>query len=61
MPTNRLVFFLFLLVLLGSVLYLAYRPGGQTQGPVGLTPKEYIERVEAGRAARAPQEPATGR
>ncbi len=49
MPTNRLLFFIFLLVLVGSVLYLNYGPGSHDTETVTLGPKAYIERVQSGR------------
>jgi hypothetical protein len=59
MPTTRLVFFLFFLVLAGSLFYLKYGPSKQTTEPLTLTPKQYIERVETKRtdASEHPGEP----
>ena len=56
MPTNRLMFFLFVLVLVGALVYLNY--GKQQSGTetVTLTPKAYIERVEAGKAEPKPKQ-----
>ena len=49
MPTNRLMFLLFVLVLVGALIYLNL--GKQERGTetVTLSPKAYIERVEAGK------------
>ncbi len=53
MPTNRLVFFLFVLVLVAALVYL--NVGNKERGTetVTLSPKAYIERVEAGKAKPA--------
>jgi len=56
MPTNRLLFLLFLLVLAGALIYLTYGPAQHGTETVTLSPKAYIERVESGK--RPAPEPA---
>lgn len=53
MPLNRLLFFLFVLTLIGSLVYILYGPGTHTTESVTLTPKQYIERVQADRARQS--------
>ncbi len=55
MPTNRLLFLIFLLVLVGAVLYINYGPGQHDTETVTLSPKAYIERVQSARDARQAQ------
>jgi hypothetical protein len=49
MPTGRLMFLLFVLVLIGALVYLNVGRREQGTQTVTLSPKAYIERVEAGR------------
>lgn len=51
MPTSRLMFFLFFLVLVGSLVYLKFGPSQQSSESATMTPKQYIERVEGERQA----------
>ncbi len=55
MPTNRLMFFLFVLVLVGALVYLNQSRQEHGTETVTLSPKAYIERVEAGK--QSPTEP----
>jgi hypothetical protein len=50
MPTSRLMFLLFVVVLAGSILYILYGPGQQSTESVTLSPRQYIERVQSERA-----------
>ncbi len=56
MPVNRQLFFIFVIVLVGSLLYLKYGPGKHDTETVSLTRKQYIERVQEGRQAPDAQE-----
>jgi hypothetical protein len=56
MPLNRLLFLLFTATLIGSLIYLLSGTGTDPVEPVALSPKAYMERVEAAR--ETPQEPA---
>ncbi len=49
MPTGRLMFFLFVLVLVGALVYLNQSKQERSTETVTLSPKAYIERVEAGK------------
>ena len=51
MPVNRQLFFIFFIVLVGSLLYLKFGPATHDTETVTLTPKQYIERVQQGRQA----------
>lgn len=53
MPTNRLLFFIFLLFLVGAILYILYGTEQRQTEAVTLTPKAYIERVQSGRDTQA--------
>jgi hypothetical protein len=49
MPLNRLILLLFVLVLIGSLVYLGQRPGSHPDTAMTLSKKAYIERLEAER------------
>ena len=49
MPTNRLMFLLFVMVLIGALVYLSTARKDNGAETVTLSPKDYIERVEAGK------------
>jgi hypothetical protein len=51
MPLNRLIFFIFVLILVVCVIYVLYGPGTDSVSSVALGPKDYMERVQADRAA----------
>lgn len=51
MPTNRILFFIFVLALIGGLLYINYGAKQHDVETVTLTPKQYIERVQEGRQA----------
>ncbi len=56
MPTGRLMFFLFVLVLVGALVYLNQSKQERGTETVTLSPKAYIERVEAGKQPSAEEQ-----